>query len=113
MGYLRGYLMGACRGGKFFWRINEHITVAQLVLFAHQQVSEELFQESGVTLNPLGYILVIGPYKRIPEIPRMHGKQVIGNVEPDGRQILNGENNCRSRVPFSERMYLPDARHNL
>ena len=36
---------------------------------------------------------------------------MIGNVEPDGTQILNGENSRRSRVPFSERMYLPDARH--
>ena len=68
-GVFDGVLAGDC---KFFWRINEHITVAQLVPFAHQQVSEELFQESGVTLNILGYILVIGPYKRISEIPRMH-----------------------------------------
>ena len=45
------------------------VTVAQIPLFAQQQVAEETFQIDGCIVYPFRYIMVICTHQRIAEIP--------------------------------------------
>ena len=78
-------------------------------MLAQQEVAEELFKESRLSLYPFLHILIICPYKRIAEIPRVIGKHVILHIKAERAQIHYGKHSRGPRIPFSERMDLPKS----
>ncbi len=56
------------------------IAVFQFVVFAHQQITEELFKIFRLLLDSLSHILVIGTDERVPEIPRILGENVVPDL---------------------------------
>ena len=60
---------------------NQHISILQFVVFTEQQITEELYEEGLVWLYAFLGITIIGTDKRISEIPRVLGKDIINHIE--------------------------------
>lgn len=84
------------------------VAVSQFVVFAHQQITEELFEVFRLLLDSLPHILVVRTDKGIPEIPRIFGENVVPDFKAHGTQILDGKNRSRASIarsapiPFSK-----------
>ena len=81
------------------------------MVFAHKQVTEELFKIFRLLLDSLSHILVVGADERIPEIPRILGENIVSYLEPHGSQVLDGKNRSRARVALAKGVNLPQARY--
>ena len=64
------------------------IAVFQFVVFAHQQVTEELFEVFRLLLDSFSHILVVRSDKGIPEIPRIFGEMSFPTLKPLERRYL-------------------------
>ena len=89
--------------------IDEKVTAFENPLLAEQQVTEETFKVSEGIVDALRGVLVVGANQCIAEVPRMFGKEVVINHEPQRAQVLDGEDRRGARVALAEGMYLPQT----
>ena len=74
------------------------VLVFQLIGLTENKVSKEQNEIRTVRVNAFDDVRVIGSDKRIPEIPGVFGKSIVGNVEAQ---------RGRSRVSFFKSVDLP------
>ncbi len=68
---------------------------------------EKQLKKGQVWIYTLSQVPVVGTYQGITEIPRVMGEQVVIDFETTGTQILYYKYSRCSRIPFTERVILP------
>lgn len=110
----RGFLQSAifalwsCTLGEVFgFPVDIKKTVFEFIFPLKEQVFKESLQKYGGRGNLLGVVDVIGPHKRIAEIPGVPLERLVVGQKSEFAQIEDSKNCGRSGVPLHERVYLP------
>lgn len=90
--------------------IHMHISILQLIIRSHQQITEKLFQILCCRMNSILQIIIIGSNQSISEIPGMFFERIIIHFQSECLPIFNNKNSCCSCISLRKRMNLPDIR---
>ena len=86
---------------------NQKEPTLHLIPFSENKIAEKAFQGLEIALNTLKRIVVVRPYERISEEPRILSEEIVRCRNVQHPQILDGENGNSARIALTERMNLP------
>ena len=84
-------------------------TIAERSAFAQQHIAEEAFQIYGCFVYTILQVTVVGSDQCVAEVPRVGGKEVVGDLETERLEIFDHKD-CRSAgVALTKGVYLPQV----